>query len=109
MLPIGGTGPQPIPKGHGRSVLAQEEPYRTVNLDAGTFDWLWRMVESKAELHYQDKWLNEKIPEQVQVALKAAIAFREAAGTMDVPVEQVEQVEHKRKIRKKALAKTSKV
>ena len=102
-LPIGGTGPSPIPKGKGRETLAQEEPYRVVNLDAGTFDWLWRMVESKAELHYQDKWLNEKIPEQVQVALKAAIAFREAAGTMDVPVEQT------KKVLKKRLARTTKV
>lgn len=103
-LPIGGTGPQPIPKGQGRKVLAQEEPYRMVNLDAGTFDWLWRMVESKATMHYQDKWLGEKIPEQVAVALKAAIAFREAAGTMDVPADQVKKV-----IRKKRLAKTTKV
>ena len=52
------------------------EPFRLVNLDAAVFDWLWRLVEAK---HVQ---FDGRYPEATEVAKRAVIAFREAAGTM---------------------------
>lgn len=83
MLSIGGTGPQPIPAGQGRKTLTQTEPFRLVSLDAATFDWLWRVVETRARQH-QDVAAQGGIHElQAQVSLRAVLAFREAAGTMN--------------------------
>ena len=42
-LPIGGSGPPPIPAGAGRKLLTEVEPFRLVSLDAAAFDWLWRV------------------------------------------------------------------
>jgi len=84
-LPIGGSGPPPIPEGKGRKVLTQQEPFRLVSLDAAAFDWLWRTVENRA-YHHQECKANGEIHElQAAVSLRAAIAFREAAGTMGPP------------------------
>jgi len=52
------------------------EPFRLVSLDAAVFDWLWRMVEAK---HRQ---FDGRYPEATEVAKRAVIAFREAAGTL---------------------------
>jgi hypothetical protein len=81
METIGGTGPPPIPNGKGRDLLNQEEPYRLVNLDAAVFDWLWRIAEAKYRQHSE----HGTHPEAAQVAKRAVIAFREAAGTLDFP------------------------
>jgi hypothetical protein len=78
---IGGTGPPPIPSGAGRRFLTIEEPFRTVVLDAAVFDWLWRIAEAKYRQHSS----NGVVPEQVAVAKRAVIAFREAAGTLGLP------------------------
>lgn len=53
------------------------EPFRLVSLDAAVFDWLWRLVEAKYVQHN-----GHSIPEQVEVAKRAVISFREAAGTL---------------------------
>lgn len=78
---IGGTGPPPIPNGDGKKFLTTEEPYRLVNLDAASFDWLWRITEAKYRQHRH----NGILPEQVAVAKRTVIAFREAAGTLGPP------------------------
>jgi hypothetical protein len=78
-MEIGGSGPPPIKQGAGKSHLTVEEPYRLVNLDAATFDWIWRIVEAK----YRQHSANGVMPEATDVARRAVIAFREAAGTMD--------------------------
>jgi len=55
------------------------EPFRLVSLDAAAFDWLWRIVEAK---HRQ---FDGRYPEASEVAKRAVISFREAAGTMQPP------------------------
>jgi hypothetical protein len=52
-----------------------------VHLDAGTFYWIWRIVESRAVQHANSSTAT-MLPEMVQVTRKAVIAFREAAGTI---------------------------
>jgi hypothetical protein len=82
VLPIGGSGPPPIQAGKGREVLTQMEPFRLVSLDAAAFDWLWRVVENRA-LQHQEAAIQGGVHEiQAGVSLRAAIAFREAAGTL---------------------------
>jgi len=88
-LPIGGTGPPPIPNGDGRKILEQVEPFRLVSLDAAAFDWLWRFVEFKAVMLQSPAFQGDIHQLQAQVALRAVISFREAAGTLateDQPV-----------------------
>ena len=82
-LPIAGTGPPSIPEGKGRKVLTTVEPFRLVSLDAATFDWLWRVVENRAYHHQETKGNGVVHDLQAQVSLRAALAFREAAGTLD--------------------------
>jgi hypothetical protein len=92
VLPIGGSGPPSIPAGDGKKHLQQIEPFRLVNLDAAAFDWLWRIVEQRARQHQQEAKERGGIHElQAQVSLHAALAFREAAGTLtnDKPVTKV--------------------
>lgn len=81
-VPINGAGPQPIPTGRGREYLLREEPYYDVRLDAGTFDWLWRLVEARALQHQNKAATSSLLPEVVTVSRKAVIAFREAAGSI---------------------------
>jgi hypothetical protein len=75
---IGGSGPPPIRNGTGKIHLGIEEPYRLVNLDAAVFDWLWRIAEAKYVQHQG----NLTHAEAAEVAKRAVIAFREAAGTL---------------------------
>ena len=76
-MEVGGHGPPPIPAGKGKEHLIMDpEPFRLVNLDAAVFDWLWRLVEAKYNQH------NGHHVEAAEVAKRAVIAFREAAGTM---------------------------
>jgi hypothetical protein len=72
-----------------------EEPFRLVNLDAAAFDWLWRVVENRARQHQEHLHTSSASNSdrdvhvlQAAVSLRAAIAFREAAGTIgsDPPV-----------------------
>ena len=69
------------------------EPFRLVSLDAAAFDWLWRIVEAK---HRQ---FNGRYPEATEVARRAVISFRDAAGTLNPP--PVTKVLH-RKVAKRA-------
>ena len=64
------------------------EPFRLVSLDAAAFDWLWRIVEAK---HRQ---FDGRYPEATEVAKRAVLAFREAAGTLEPP--RVTKVLHRR-------------
>lgn len=41
--------PAPIPNGSGIDVMRMTEPWRDVYLDAGVFDYLWRIVEAHHE------------------------------------------------------------
>jgi hypothetical protein len=78
-MEIGGHGPPPIPNGRGKDhLLAEKEPYRLVVLDAVAFDWLWRIVESKYVQHRE----NVTHADAAEVAKRAVLAFREAAGTL---------------------------
>lgn len=47
-----------------------------MSLDAAVFDWLWRIVEAKY-IQFDGRY-----PEATEVAKRAVIAFREAAGTL---------------------------
>ena len=72
-------------------LLMDPEPFRLVSLDAGAFDWLWRIVEAKYNLR------TNSTPAQVaagEVAKRAVLAFREAAGTLESP--RVTKVLHRR-------------
>lgn len=85
MLPVGGSGPPPIPAGTGKWHLEMQEPFRMVSLDAAAFDWLWRVVEHRAGEHQSRANGDGDIHTlQAQVSLRAVIAFREAAGTLSV-------------------------
>lgn len=81
-LPVPGTPPEPLRNGEGVSELSREVPAFTVRLNAGEFMWLWRMVEAKAILHYNNPSTKLMVPQQVKVALGAVRAFRQAAGTI---------------------------
>jgi hypothetical protein len=41
--------PPPIPNGSGIKFMRMTEPRREVFLDAGVFDYLWRIVETRYE------------------------------------------------------------
>src|SRR4029077_2738697 len=85
MRPVGGSGPPPIPNGRGREQLLREEPYYDVHLDAGTFDWLWRLVEARARQHENSVTTSTLLPEAALVSRKAVIAFRDAATATGLP------------------------
>jgi hypothetical protein len=79
---IGGSGPPPIPTGTGKWHLEKDpDPFTLVNLDAAVFDWLWRIVEAKYIQHRSAS----NHAEAAEVAKRAVIAFREAAGTLAEP------------------------
>jgi len=89
-----------MPAGSGRRHLEQVEPFRLVSLDAGAFDWLWRVVETRAREHQQrvgDGGIHDL---QAQVSLRAAIAFREAAGTLNNTPQPVTKVLRRRVVKK---------
>lgn len=97
MLPVGGSGPPPIKQGEGLDHLRMIEPFRLVSLDAGAFDWLWRMVESRA-LSHQDKVKETSqavYKLQAEVSIRAVIAFREAAGTLGPPPAPVKRMKRR--------------
>lgn len=83
VLSLGGDGPPPIPNGRGKEQLLREEPYYDVHLDAGTFDWLWRIVEARAYQHQNH--YEVLLPEVVLVSRKAVIAFRDAVAATGLP------------------------
>jgi hypothetical protein len=61
-------------------------PERTVTLDAGVFDWLWGIVESK-NLSAQNRRASWEVmsPEYLDLLERAVTTFRVAAGESSHP------------------------
>lgn len=72
--------PQPIPHNKGKQFMKMTEPERSVTMDAGVFDYLWRIVESRHEQAPQHH------PEYVDLLERAVGCFRRAVGPVDEPI-----------------------
>lgn len=95
-----GTGPWPLREGEGMIELQSWSPERPLTLDDGVFMWLWRIVEAKALGHQKNVNASPAHKAQYEVARRAAIAFRRAAGHIDEEPTKVEEAPRKRLIRK---------
>lgn len=83
------SGPAPIPNGLGKAYMAMTEPQRTITLDAGSFDWLWRLVEvqaTKAESVGQRGNGGGNYPEYVNLVHRTREVFRQAAEETPQPL-----------------------
>jgi hypothetical protein len=68
--------PPPIANGDGRKFMRMTEPERQVTLDAGVFDYLWRILESR---HEQALNRPGQHPEHEALLERAVGSFRRAA------------------------------
>lgn len=64
--------PPPIAAHQGKKMMKMTEPERSVTMDAGVFDYLWRIVESRHEQAPQHH------PEYVDLLERAVGCFRRA-------------------------------
>lgn len=69
--------PPPIAAHQGKKFMKMTEPERSVTMDAGVFDYLWRIVESRHEQAPQHH------PEYVDLLERAVGSFRRAAPAVD--------------------------
>lgn len=66
--------PEPIPNGSGADYLRMRHPVRIVELDAGVFDYLWRVVETR--LRESQSKSGEIYEAQADMLQRAADEFR---------------------------------
>lgn len=78
-------GPAPIPNGLGKAYMVMTEPQRTITLDAGSFDWLWRLVEVQAT-KVQTGNVLENYPEYIDLVERTREVFRQAAEETPQPL-----------------------
>lgn len=81
-LPILGTPPPTLREGDAKAELLNRYPEFTLTLDYGQFHWLWRIVESKALIHFNSATTKTLMPEQLDVSLRTAESFRRAQGSV---------------------------
>jgi hypothetical protein len=87
-LPLDLPGPPPLKSGEGRLEMSVHLPEYSLTLTRAEFMWVWRMVESKALTHYQHPSLSQMMPEQVDVAISSAGAFRRAYSRKTEEIKQ---------------------
>lgn len=70
-----------VPNGGGKRAMKRTLPERTVTLDAGVFDWLYGIVESKHRSAQQRRADYESFsPEYLELLDRALSTFQIAAG-----------------------------
>lgn len=71
-------GPPPVKQGEGTRLLESVSPLFVITLDAGTFRYVWEMVEGKARRDHQS--YTNVSPAIMRVSEEAVRCFRAAAG-----------------------------
>ena len=78
-----GSPPPPIPNHSGVDYMKMIDPVRDVSFDAGSFDYVWRLVEANlAKIKTRRDYYMESSPEYVDLVERTANEFRRAAQNM---------------------------